>query len=103
MVSDVFPRTSQLSDPAVANIDQILLVFSVSQPPFDPEQATRFLVVAEAAQIPAVVVLNKADLITAEESAAIVKEVCVGAWACAHWQADLYQHRKRYRRHQSAV
>lgn len=77
MVSDVFPRSSQLSDPAVANIDQILLVFSLSQPPFDPEQATRFLVVAEAAEIPAVVVLNKADLLPAEESVAAVKEACL--------------------------
>ncbi|KAK9865460.1 hypothetical protein WJX84_010095 [Apatococcus fuscideae] len=75
MVSDVFPRSSQLSDPAVANIDQILLVFSLSQPPFDAEQATRFLVVAEAAEIPAVVVLNKADLIPAEDSEAIVRQV----------------------------
>ena len=74
MVSDVFPRSSQLSDPAVANIDQILLVFSLSQPPFDAEQATRFLVVAEAAEIPAVVVLNKADLIPAEDSEAIVRQ-----------------------------
>ena len=77
MVSDVFPRSSQLSDPAVANIDQILLVFSLSQPPFDPEQATRFLVVVEAAEIPAVVVLNKADLLPAEDSAAAVKEACL--------------------------
>jgi hypothetical protein len=38
MVDSVFPRTSELIDPAVANIDHVVLLFGLTQPPFDPQQ-----------------------------------------------------------------
>ncbi|KAK9811503.1 hypothetical protein WJX72_004946 [[Myrmecia] bisecta] len=66
MVEDVLARKSELPDPAIANVDQVLLVFSADLPPFDPEQATRFLVAAEAADLPVIVLLNKADLLRKE-------------------------------------
>ena len=47
MVSDVLPRRSELSDPAIANVDHIMLVFSLADPPFEPTTVTRFLVTAE--------------------------------------------------------
>lgn len=46
-----------------ANLDQVLVVMSVSRPPFRLELADRYLVLAESCGIPAVLVLNKMDLV----------------------------------------
>jgi hypothetical protein len=56
MVAEVLPRRSELSDPAIANVDHIVLVFAAADPPFDPPNVTRFLVTAEQARphLPAV-------------------------------------------------
>ena len=75
MVEDVEPRSSELGDPAVANVDQVMIVFSLVDPPWDGQMATRFLVCAERAGVPVCLVLNKADLAKPEQTAAIVKEV----------------------------
>ena len=40
-VDEVLPRQSELQDPAVANVDQVLLVFAVKQPALDLKGATR--------------------------------------------------------------
>ena len=66
-----------MSDPAMANVDQIVIVMSLDLPPFDAMQATRFLVSAEIAEIPAVVLLNKADLLEDETTQALVAEVMI--------------------------
>lgn len=63
MVDEVFPRSSQLCDPAVANVDHTLLVFTFDMPPFEPANATRYLVAAEATDVPLTVVVNKADIV----------------------------------------
>jgi ribosome biogenesis GTPase len=75
MVEEVLPRTSEFPDPPVANVDQVLLVFAMSRPPFDPQAATRFLVASEAAGIPVLVLLNKADLVPEDELNTTVKQV----------------------------
>ncbi|CAL8469056.1 g8597 [Coccomyxa elongata] len=74
-VDDVLPRRSELQDPAVANVDQVLLVFALERPPLDFRTATRFLVSTEAAELPATVVLNKADLVPPEECSAALAEI----------------------------
>ena len=75
VVQEVFKRHSEMSDPAMANVDQIVLVMSLNLPPFDAQQATRFLVSAEAANIPVMLLLNKADLLEDEMTKALVAEV----------------------------
>jgi len=40
-VDEVLPRQSELQDPAVANVDQVLLVFALKQPALDLKGATR--------------------------------------------------------------
>ena len=59
----------------MANVDQIVLVMSLSLPPFDARQATRFLVSAEAANIPVLLLLNKADLLEDHMTQALISEV----------------------------
>ena len=70
-IADVLPRNSQLDRPAIANVNQILLVFAVTDPPLEPYQLSRFLVKGESTGLNVVLCLNKSDLITSQEQAEI--------------------------------
>lgn len=63
-IADVLPRQSELDRPAIANVNQILLVFAVADPPLEPYQLSRFLVKAETTGVDVLLCLNKSDLIT---------------------------------------
>jgi ribosome biogenesis GTPase len=67
VISDVFPRDTELDRPPVANANQLVLVFSLAQPLLDPMQLSRFLVKAESTGIDLCLCLNKKDLVSAEE------------------------------------
>lgn len=62
-VSEVLPRQNLLDRPMVANVDRILLVFSLAEPSLDPYQLSRFLVKAESANVEVLLCLNKRDLV----------------------------------------
>lgn len=66
VISEVFPRKTELDRPPVANGDQILLVFAVDEPPLEPWQVSRFLVKAQSTGLDICLCLNKSDLITVE-------------------------------------
>lgn len=68
-IAQVFPRQSELSRPPIANTDQILLVFSLADPPLEPYQLSRFLVKAESTGLAVRLGLNKSDLIPVEQQA----------------------------------
>ena len=70
-ITNVLPRNSQLDRPAIANVNQILLVFAVTDPPLEPYQLSRFLVKGESTGLNVVLCLNKSDLITSQEQAEI--------------------------------
>ncbi|KFK41148.1 hypothetical protein AALP_AA2G091700 [Arabis alpina] len=67
MIENVFHRRSEILDPPVANVDHLLLLFSLDQPKLEPFTLTRFLVEAESTGIPLTLALNKCELITEEE------------------------------------
>lgn len=58
----ILPRKNELVRPAVANIDQALVVFAVTKPKPHFNLLDRFLVMMEMKQIPAVLCFNKADI-----------------------------------------
>ena len=64
-ISEVLPRRSQLDRPAIANVDQILLVFAVAEPQLESYQLSRFLLTAESTGLDVLLCLNKSDLIPA--------------------------------------
>ncbi|NJK60547.1 MAG: ribosome small subunit-dependent GTPase A [Oscillatoriales cyanobacterium SM2_1_8] len=74
-IAAVEARRSFLERPPMANLDGVLLVFALSDPPLEPWQISRFLVKVEESGLAAVVALSKADL--------------VGAAVGAAWQARL--------------
>eukprot|EP01018_Ginkgo_biloba_P035222 Gb_14300 [translate_table: standard] len=66
MIEDAFERKSELMDPPVANVDHLLVLFSMDQPKLELSILTRFLVEAESTEIPFTLVLNKSDLVQEE-------------------------------------
>ena len=74
-VTDLLPRTSEIQDPNMANVDHALLVFALHDPPFEELQVSRFLVSMEAFGLPFSLVLNKVDLVSHEEVEARVQQV----------------------------
>ncbi len=58
----VLPRRNELVRPAVANIDQALVVFSVIKPSPHLRLLDRFLVMMESRQIPVILCFNKEDI-----------------------------------------
>lgn len=66
MIENVFNRSSEILDPPVANVDHLLLLFSLEQPRPEPFTLTRFLVEAESTGIPLTLALNKMELVDKE-------------------------------------
>jgi ribosome biogenesis GTPase / thiamine phosphate phosphatase len=72
VIEEILPRDSSLTRQAagtnpvaqtmLAGIDQLAIVFAVRDPEPHLRMIDRFLVVAEAAELPAIICLNKADL-----------------------------------------
>ncbi|MDE6167986.1 MAG: ribosome small subunit-dependent GTPase A [Acetatifactor sp.] len=61
-IRELLPRRSQLIRPAVANVDQALVIFSVAKPRPSFNLLDRFLVMMAWQEIPCVICFNKADL-----------------------------------------
>jgi ribosome biogenesis GTPase / thiamine phosphate phosphatase len=79
MVENILPRTCMLVrlDPTprgiyrqilLANIDQIILIFSCADPTPHLRMLDRFLVISEKQEIPATILFNKIDLIGIEQA-----------------------------------
>lgn len=63
----IFPRKNQLVRPAVANIDQALVIFAMASPKPNFYLLDRFLVTMEYQRIKAVICFNKQDLAGRQE------------------------------------
>ncbi|MHC5829357.1 MAG: GTPase RsgA, partial [Nostoc sp.] len=57
-IAEVLTRQSELDRPAIANVNQILLVFAVADPPLEPYQLSRFLIKAESTGLDVLLCLN---------------------------------------------
>lgn len=74
----IIRRASNLSKEAhiiAANIDQALLVVSLVEPPTSTTFIDRFLATAEAYAVPAIIAINKIDLITEDEDRQLLDAV----------------------------
>jgi ribosome biogenesis GTPase / thiamine phosphate phosphatase len=78
LIEEILPRANELTrgaaggsrylDVIAVNLDLLVAVHSFKEPEFNPARLDRYLVMAEAAEIPALVCLNKLDLIDSEEA-----------------------------------
>jgi len=61
-IEEILPRKSELIRPAVANIDQALVIFSIVKPQPNFNLLDRFLIMMEQQSIPCIICFNKADI-----------------------------------------
>ncbi|GAV23719.1 ribosome small subunit-dependent GTPase A [Carboxydothermus pertinax] len=66
VIESLLPRKNELIRPPIANVDQVLLVFSFANPSPNSELIDRLLVMAGAADLDVVLVFNKSDLAVLE-------------------------------------
>ncbi len=71
-------RTSVLSRPPVANVDQALVVFALKEPAVSTAFLDRILVNLEHLSVPAVICFNKTDL-DKEDAVLLLKEIYLSA------------------------
>ena len=66
-IVEILERKNELIRPAVANIDQALVVFAVTKPKPHLNLLDRFLVMMESRGIPVILCFNKKDIATEQE------------------------------------
>ena len=66
-VAAILPRKNALVRPAVANVDQALLIFAAASPNPNFNLLDRFLVMMGRQDVPVILCFNKCDLITEEQ------------------------------------
>lgn len=70
-IERILPRQNVLIRPAVANVDQALVIFSLASPEPNFNLLDRFLVMMEKQGIPSVILFNKKDLVSEAETEAV--------------------------------
>lgn len=74
-IANVLARKAELKRPAIANANQILLVFAADDPPLEAYQLSRFLVKAESTNLNVCLCLNKSDLVTPQQQVEISQKL----------------------------
>ena len=72
-ITKLNPRFNDLVRPAICNIDQAFVVFSVKDPDFNTNLLDRFLTILNFNNIEAILIFTKWDLLTKEETIEIKK------------------------------
>ena len=62
VISKILPKKTFISRPAVANVDQLVVVSALKHPDLDFHQLNRYISLAKYYKIPAVLCFNKEDL-----------------------------------------
>lgn len=70
-IREILPRRSALLRPAVANVDQALLIFAIVKPNPNFNLLDRFLIRMERQDLPVMICFNKQDIASMEEKAAL--------------------------------
>lgn len=66
-IEQLLPRDSELIRPAVANVDQALVVFALAFPEPNLNLLDRFLIMMERQNVPTIICFNKFDLVENEK------------------------------------
>ena len=86
-VDQILPRKNTLIRPAVANIDQVLVIFAAASPKPNLNLLDRFLVSMKKQGVPALICFNKQDMVEEEEQNRLMhiyeKSGCRVLFTCA--------------------
>jgi ribosome biogenesis GTPase len=63
LITEILPRKNELIRPDVANVDQVLLVFSAVNPDFSFNLLDKFLIILNQERLTPVLIISKIDLI----------------------------------------
>ena len=66
-IAELLPRKNELIRPAVANVDQAVLLFAAAEPDPNWNLLDRFLILMAQQELPVILAFNKADLITEKQ------------------------------------
>lgn len=66
-IEQILPRRNALIRPAVANVDQALVIFAAAKPKPNFNLLDRFLLMMEYQQVPTVICFNKTDMVSEEQ------------------------------------
>ena len=83
-IEEILPRENELIRPAVANVDQALVIFAAAKPRPNFNLLDRFLILMQYQDVPAVVCFNKQD-IAAEEELQALKDTYISAGYEVHF------------------
>lgn len=72
-IEDILPRKTELYRPAIANVEQVVIVASVKKPELNLSLLDRLLVLAEGSNLETLICLNKMDLIEPAAVADVVR------------------------------
>lgn len=72
-IDEIYPRTTQLLRPAVANVTQAIIVMSVKNPEINTWLLDKFLLMAEYEKLKVLICINKSDL--SKEDAFELKDI----------------------------
>ena len=73
IIESILERKSLLKRPSIANVDQVVLVFSLKEPDFSYFLAFKYLTYANYNEIPAIIILSKSDKSDDKEASEITK------------------------------
>lgn len=76
-VTEILPRTSELIRPPIANVNVVVLVFSVTEPVLNLQLLDKFLVHIENTGIDVLLCFTKSDLLTEDDDSSVPKEMTV--------------------------
>lgn len=72
-ITAILPRKSQLIRPAVANVDQALVIFSITKPVPNLNLLDRFLIMMEQQKLPCIICFSKQDIASDGECEKLTK------------------------------
>jgi ribosome biogenesis GTPase len=62
VITEILERRNFIPRPAIANIDQVIIIAAINQPPFNFTQLDRYLANIRLYNLPVVICINKSDL-----------------------------------------
>lgn len=74
-ILQIEPRNNELKRPTIANVDQVLLVFSAKEPDISYLLLDRLLSLVEMRDIHASIIITKMDLLSEEEAVNLVQQL----------------------------
>lgn len=72
-IARILPRRSEIIRPAVANVDQALIVFAITRPEPNFNLLDRFLIMMQQKDLPCIIAFNKQDIAGEDEKEYIKK------------------------------